>query len=70
MKRTPVDSSQIASIGYDAEEKVLEVEFNNKAVYAYSDVPKAVFDELLLADSVGKTFNATVRNQYDYERIE
>ncbi len=37
--RDPVVSSNLASAGYDAETRTLEVEFSNGAVYRYGDVP-------------------------------
>ncbi len=35
MKREPVESSMIASIGYDANAETLEVEFNAGGLYQY-----------------------------------
>lgn len=35
MEREPVVSSNIASIGYDENNNILEVEFNNGNVYEY-----------------------------------
>lgn len=35
MERTSVTSSNINSIGYDADSQTLEIEFNNGAVYEY-----------------------------------
>ena len=39
MKRVAVDSSSIASVGYDSKAYVLEIEFRNGGVYRYLDVP-------------------------------
>ena len=39
MKRVPVSSSNLASVGYDPELRVLEVEFHNHTVYQYRNVP-------------------------------
>ena len=38
MERIEADSSMIASVGYDAEKKNLEVEFNSSKVYQYEDI--------------------------------
>jgi len=38
MKRKTVKSSNIKSVGYDIRNKILEIEFNNGAVYHYKDV--------------------------------
>lgn len=44
MKRQSVESSNLASIGYDAENEILEVEFKHGGVYQYFDVPENVYD--------------------------
>lgn len=44
MERQYVSSSNIASIGYDASDMILEVEFLNGAIYQYYDVPQSVYD--------------------------
>ena len=36
---TLVRSSALRSVGYDQEQRVLEIEFTNGAVYRYFDVP-------------------------------
>ena len=50
MKRVPVDSSAITSIGYDTEEQTLEVEFSSGTVYRYLRVPADVAAALYDAD--------------------
>jgi len=40
MKRQAVESSNLASVGYDVENEILEVEFKHGRVYQYFDVPK------------------------------
>ena len=35
MQRTPVDSTNLASVGYDADTKMLEVEFHGGSAYQY-----------------------------------
>ncbi len=69
MSRTPVQSTSIRSLGYDATRRVLEVEFRRGAVYEYAGVPPRVFEALLTAESVGQTFMELVRDRYDYERV-
>jgi hypothetical protein len=67
MKMEGVASSNINSIGW--ENKLLNVEFKNGSVYQYEGVPKAVYDLLLSAESVGRTFNTLVKNSYTYKKI-
>lgn len=64
MTRKSVESSNIASIGYDAENEILEIEFNHGGVYQYFDVPENVYKELMNADSHGKYFNAYIKDNY------
>lgn len=69
MKRQSVESSNLASVGYDAENEILEVEFKHGGVYQYFDVPENVYDELMNADSHGVYFSANIRNDYDYQKM-
>lgn len=64
MNRTLVSSSNLASIGYDAESLVLEVEFNNGRVYQYFDVPQGTYNELMSASSKGSYMNNVVKKQF------
>lgn len=68
-KRSPVESSTIASVGYLRSERVLEIEFRSGAVYRYSAVPKSVFDALISAHSKGRFFGAEIRGKYSFERL-
>lgn len=69
MQRQVVTSSMIQSVGYDPIQEVLEVEFNNDAVYQYTGVPYAVHANLVGAKSVGRFFLANVKGSYDYEKV-
>lgn len=53
MKRQSVESSNLASIRYDAENEILEFEFNHGGVFQYYDVPISVCEELMDSDSHG-----------------
>ena len=64
MERTTVRSSNIDSIGYDEDNETLEVEFNKGGVYQYSNVPLAIYEELINAGSIGVYFAANVKNKY------
>ena len=69
MERESVSSSNIASIGYDAENEILEVEFNHGGIYQYFDVPNNVYEELMSAPSHGVYFSANIRNDYGYVKM-
>ncbi|WP_257252525.1 KTSC domain-containing protein [Endozoicomonas sp. SESOKO3] len=68
--RQPVDSSALASAGYDPTARILEIEFvGSDSLYRYYDVPKSVYQDLLSADSVGRYYNLAIRGQYPSRRL-
>lgn len=67
MQRTPVQSSNIHSVGYD--NGVLEIQFHNGGIYQYFDVPAQVYEALLAADSKGGFFARGIRGVYRYARV-
>jgi hypothetical protein len=69
MERQQVESSNLASIGYDAENEILEVEFKHGGVYQYFDVPEYVYEELMDADSHGRYFVRNVKDEYEYQKM-
>lgn len=70
MERMNVVSSHIRSIGYDVDAMVLEVEFNNGAVYQYYDVPQYIYDGLMAADSHGRYLDQYVKKGgYRYAQV-
>jgi hypothetical protein len=67
--RTPVDSSVIASIGYNVIHRTLEIEFKSGKVYRYESVPAYVYDELIDTKSKGQYFSYYIRGQYPTHEI-
>lgn len=65
---TPVESTTLSGIGYDAALRILYLEFVDNSAYRYHEVPNAIFDELLSAPSKGVCFNRTIRGRFVYER--
>ena len=68
MERQAVQSSNVASVGYDAESKVLEVEFKGGGVYRYQGVPAETWVGLVGAPSVGKYLGAHIKGVFLFER--
>ncbi len=65
-----VESSSIAAVGYDPTTRRLYLRFAGSGnAYLYRDVPPALFDELMRAESKGGFVNAMVRGSYDYRRL-
>jgi len=66
MKREDVDSSMIVSVGYDAEERILEVEFDGGKIYQYFDVPQEEYAGLMDAESKGQYMLGNIIDMYTY----
>lgn len=64
----PVSSSNIASVGYDAESQIVYVAFLNGSTYAYKGVSAQEFENLRTAPSIGSYLNRNFKNVYPYER--
>lgn len=69
MNRMPVISTNLASVGYDANTMTLEVEFTNGSVYQYFDVPGTEYEALMSASSMGKYLNQNIKASYRYAQI-
>jgi len=68
MERKNVQSSNIRSIGYDKELKILEVVFKSSAIYEYYGVPQNIYQGLTEAPSKGKFLNEQIKGKYGYEK--
>lgn len=70
---TPVESSNVAAIGYENHDDELKAElyvrFKSGLEYVYHDVPAGVVQEFLDADSKGKYLNEHIKGAYAYEKI-
>ena len=64
-----VESSNIKSIGYETETKILKVEYLSGLKYEYSDVPANIFDDFLDSVSKGKYMNQVIKGQYEGRRV-
>ena len=65
---TAVESSNISMVGYDDENSQLHVRFNSGAEYAYNEVPPAVYQEFLDAESKGRYLNERIKGRYGYAK--
>ncbi|HZR29749.1 MAG TPA: KTSC domain-containing protein [Terriglobales bacterium] len=69
MKRLPVDSSALRSIGYDPKSLVLEIEYINGSVYDYYGVPPAIYQEFCEADSMGAFVNFRIKPNFECHEV-
>ena len=61
----PVDSSNLAAIGYDAPTLTLRVRFHSGETWQYPGVSQNVFETFLYSSSKGKFFNTYIRGKYE-----
>lgn len=69
MDRDTVISSNVASVGYDEKSETLEIEFNNGTIYQYYNVPKPIYDEMMLSTSKGMFLNRQIKSNFPYSRV-
>ena len=74
MERQAIKSSAILTAGYDATQRVLELEMSSHAVYAYHEVPASVWAGLLDTEkrnaSVGHYFMSEIRPCFKFTRLQ
>ena len=59
----------IASIGYLARGRMLEIEFVSGSIYRYLDVEQETYADFLEAPSKGTFFNAHIKDEYSFVRV-
>lgn len=64
IQHTAVESSHIASIGYDSVSRILEMKFKNGSTYQYHDVPPEHYQGLMEADSKGDYHNQNIKTAF------
>jgi len=70
MSREPIDSSVIASMGYVAAQRILEIEFHSGDIYDYFDVSEEEYTAFRAAASKGTYLNQVFKPRgYRYLRI-
>lgn len=69
MKRSPVASSNIRTIGYDNNRQTLEIEFVGGTVFQYFDVPEGTYQGIISSSSVGRYFQDNVKKRYSYIKL-
>jgi hypothetical protein len=67
--RERVASKVIASIGYSKRLHVLEIEFVNRAIYRYVQVPPSVYRDLMAAESKTRYYDTNIKGNYPSVRV-
>lgn len=71
MDRNSVSSSNLASVGYDETQNILEVEFLDGSVYQYFGVPPHIYEGLMSASSHGTFLSQYIKKGgYEYKKIK
>lgn len=64
------ESKAVAWAAYDGSRRILYVAFRDSMrTYAYTKVPRRIFDELLIADSKGTFVNQQVKPAYKFTEV-
>ena len=70
MDRSPVNSRNLKSVGYDMTAAVLEIEFwSEQRVYQYFGVPSLEYQGLMSAPSLGKYHRRHIIDTYRFQRV-
>lgn len=69
MERQRINSSRIRAVGYDPRSRILEVEFSDGRVEAFSGVPAEVHRRFMAAPSPVSFFDDRILDEYPSRRI-
>lgn len=64
-----VRSTNIESVAYDPEAKVLQVRFLHGGLYQYAGVPALLADQLRASASPGGFFAARIKNSFQVSKV-
>ena len=62
-------STVIAHIEYDATEQILKIAFNSGSVYAYQQVPEAVYTAMKQYREKGVYLNKFIKGKYAFKKL-
>lgn len=70
MKREPVESTAIKSIGYNEDKHLLEVEIlESGRIYQYKNVSLEEYMDFIDAKSLGEYYNRVIKDNYEYKEV-
>lgn len=65
-----VKSSHMKKVGYDPGKGVLQILFNNDALYRYYPVPKTEYERFIEAPSLGHYFSKWIKTNHNYKVVQ
>ena len=69
MERKKVSSSHVRSIGYDAREQILEIEFFSGSVIQYSRASSEIYRRLMASTTMKSYIEDNIQDNYTEKRI-
>jgi len=65
--KVKVDSTTLSAAAYDDSDRILEIEFRDRSVYRYFEVPVEAYAAFVCAPSKGRHFNQAIRGKFRYD---
>jgi hypothetical protein len=69
MERKRLNASNIRSAGYDARNRVLEIEFSNGGINQYTGVSEEIYRRLMNAPAPGSYFQDQIEESFTAKRV-
>ena len=69
MERKKVSSTQVRSIGYDAKDQILEIEFFSGSVMQYSRVSSEIHRRLMASTSMKGFIEDNIQDSFSEKRV-
>lgn len=69
MERKRINASTIRSVGYDARQQLLEIEFSSGSIIQYSGVSPEVHRRFMNAPSPGSFFQDQIDENFSSKRV-
>ena len=63
------ESSNIQKVQYNKPTQQLFIEYVHGNVYQYNEVPSQIWNDIRIAESVGKYVNANIKGIYDFKKV-
>lgn len=70
MQRKRVSSTELFSVGYDAETNELEIELLNGSCYRYRGVARMIYEELMASTAKNRYYARYIKNSFPYEKLQ
>jgi hypothetical protein len=69
LERKRLNASSLRSAGYDARNRVLEIEFSNGGINQYTGVSEEIYRRLMNSPSPGSYFQDQIEENFTAKRV-